>query len=118
MTACVWGILLFLYLGWHALHLPDIKNLETSVRRPSVVFLTQDRREIGVYGDVYGETITLKQVPKSLKEALMATEDRDFYDHWGIDLKALFRAMVRNVMAGRYVQGGSTLTQQLAKTFS
>ena len=116
LTFMVWGgIVLFLYLGWHAFNLPDIKNLETSVRRPSVVFLTEDRREIGVYGDVHGETITLKQVPKSLKEALMATEDRDFYHHWGIDFKALMRATVRNVAAGRYVQGGSTLTQQLAK---
>lgn len=112
----IWGVVtLTLYLGWHALHLPDIKNLETSVRRPSIVFLTENRREIAISGDVHGETITLKQVPKALKEALMATEDRDFYTHWGIDLKAMARATVRNVIAGRYVQGGSTLTQQLAK---
>lgn len=102
-------------LAWHAYHLPDITKLETSVRQPSIVFLTKDRQEIAVQGDVHGETITLKQIPKSLIQALMATEDRNFYSHWGIDFKGLLRAVARNLVAGGYVQGGSTITQQLAK---
>ena len=116
VIGAVWSsILLFLYLGWHALHLPDIKQLETSVRRPSIVFLASDRREIAVHGDVHGETITLKQVPQSLIDALLATEDHAFFSHWGINFKALMRATLKNLVAGRYVQGGSTITQQLAK---
>lgn len=102
-------------LGWHAYHLPDITKLETSVRQPSIVFLTQDRQEIAVQGDVHGETISLKQIPKSLIKALLATEDRNFYHHWGVDFKGLLRAVARNIVAGGYVQGGSTITQQLAK---
>ncbi|HCI49064.1 MAG: hypothetical protein A2621_01800 [Alphaproteobacteria bacterium RIFCSPHIGHO2_01_FULL_41_14] len=112
----IWGaIALAGLLSWHGYHLPDIKKLETSVRQPSIVFLTQDRQEIAVQGDMHGETITLKQIPKSLIQALMATEDRNFYNHWGVDFKGLLRAVVRNVVAGAYVQGGSTITQQLAK---
>ncbi len=112
----IWGAIgLAALLGWHAYHLPDITKLETSVRQPSIVFLTRDRQEIAVQGDVHGETITLKQIPKSLIQALIATEDRNFYHHWGVDFKGLLRAMARNVVAGGYVQGGSTITQQLAK---
>lgn len=102
-------------LAWHAYHLPDITKLETSVRQPSIVFLTRDRQEIAVQGDMHGETISLRQIPKSLVQALMATEDRNFYHHWGVDFKGLLRAVVRNLVAGGYVQGGSTITQQLAK---
>lgn len=112
----IWGgIVLAGILAWHAYHLPDITKLETSVRQPSIVFLTRDRQEIAVQGDMHGETITLKQIPKSLVRALMATEDRNFYSHWGVDFKGLLRAVVRNLVAGGYVQGGSTITQQLAK---
>jgi penicillin-binding protein 1A len=112
----IWGgLVLAGILAWHAYHLPDITKLETSVRQPSIVFLTRDRQEIAVQGDMHGETITLKQIPKSLVRALMATEDRNFYSHWGVDFKGLLRAVVRNLVAGGYVQGGSTITQQLAK---
>lgn len=61
-------------------------------------------------------TIPLTQIPVDLRSAVMAIEDTDFYDHWGINLRAILRAAVANTMAGRVVQGGSTLTQQLAKT--
>ncbi len=61
--------------------------------------------------------VQLKQVPKYVIDALIAIEDRDFYDHWGVSIKGISRAMWSNVKAGRWVQGGSTLTQQLVKNF-
>ena len=54
-------------------------------------------------------------LPQHLLDALVATEDRRFYEHWGVDPVGLARAALANLRVGRFVQGGSTLTQQLAK---
>lgn len=61
--------------------------------------------------------VTLPQVPQQLIDALIATEDRDFYEHFGMSPRGILRAMVANVKAGGMRQGGSTLTQQLVKNF-
>ena len=61
--------------------------------------------------------VSQAEVPSALVEAVLAAEDADFYDHAGVDFRALFRALVVNARAGRIRQGGSTLTQQLAKNF-
>ncbi|EAT10893.1 penicillin-binding protein 1B [Bermanella marisrubri] len=63
------------------------------------------------------ELIQLEEVPQLLIDTLVAVEDRDFYDHFGISLKGIARAMVVNIQRGGLVQGGSTLTQQLVKNF-
>jgi penicillin-binding protein 1A len=112
----IWGFIgMAAVIGWYAYDLPDIQNLETKTRQSSMVFLTRDYHEIALQGDLYGETVTIKTVPKALINALLATEDRTFFQHYGIDWKGLARAFVKNLVAGAYVQGGSTITQQLAK---
>ena len=59
--------------------------------------------------------IELKDVPEELKEAIIATEDKNFYRHGGYDIFGLVRSTIQNVLAGRVVQGASTITQQLAR---
>ena len=59
--------------------------------------------------------MSLDQLPKVIPAALVATEDRRFFDHYGVDPVGVIRAMFANLRAGRFAQGGSTLTQQLAK---
>jgi membrane peptidoglycan carboxypeptidase len=63
------------------------------------------------------EWVTIDRVPQSLQDAIVATEDARFYEHRGLDILGTLRATLANLQAGRLVQGGSTLSQQLAKRY-
>ena len=58
----------------------------------------------------------IEQIPELLKQAILTTEDRKFYRHSGVDLKGVLRALLRDIQARKFVEGASTITQQLAKT--
>jgi penicillin-binding protein 1A len=62
------------------------------------------------------EPVPLETIPRLLKAALVATEDRKFYKHSGVDLKGITRAIIKDIKAGEFVEGASTITQQLSKT--
>jgi penicillin-binding protein 1A len=81
----------------------------------SVTFLDRYGNEIGVRGIRRNDAIPLDEFPDHLIKAVISTEDRRFYDHFGIDVPGIFRALVTNARAGGVVQGGSSITQQLAK---
>ncbi|MFQ5984073.1 MAG: transglycosylase domain-containing protein, partial [Alphaproteobacteria bacterium] len=102
-------------VAYYAYDLPDITRLKESHRLPSVTLVAADGTPIARFGELYGPPVALDELPPALSQAVIATEDRRFYRHFGLDLKALMRAVLANVRAGRVVQGGSTLTQQLAK---
>lgn len=95
--------------------LPDIQKLYQDVRSPSIVILANDGERIGIYGNRYGSYIPYQQFPPMLINAVVSTEDRRFFSHSGVDMRGLVRAMFVNLRAGKVVQGGSTITQQLAK---
>ncbi|HXW48502.1 MAG TPA: PBP1A family penicillin-binding protein, partial [Xanthobacteraceae bacterium] len=81
----------------------------------AVTFLDRYGNEVGSRGIKHSESVPLDEFPDNLIKAVLATEDRRFYEHFGIDGQGIFRAFVTNTQAGGVVQGGSTITQQLAK---
>jgi len=112
----IWiGIIGGAFIGYCVLTLPDIHQITQPPRRPSVTLEADDGTVFARYGDLYGDHVSLSDVPKTLTEAIISIEDRRFYSHFGIDILGLMRAALRDVMARHVVQGGSTLTQQLAK---
>ena len=116
VLASLWGLIAgVLMLGYFALTLPDTADLTVAARRPSITLLAADGSLIATYGDLFGEPLKLSEMPKYLPQAVIATEDRRFYSHFGLDPIGLARALVVNLRAGHVVQGGSTITQQLAK---
>lgn len=95
----------------------SLKDLQTGRDLP---ILRLDPVQIGSFHPGHNEDrilVRLDQVPDSLVDALLATEDRDFYSHFGVSLRGIARAMWANIRAGAVVQGGSTITQQLVKNF-
>ena len=116
LVSASWGTLLALvFLGWLAYDLPDVSRLNEIRKQPSVTLLAADGEVIATYGDLYGATVQLKDLPRYLPQAVLATEDRRFYSHFGLDLLGLARAAYINLRDWRLTQGGSTITQQLAK---
>jgi penicillin-binding protein 1A len=81
----------------------------------AVTFLDRYGNEVGSRGIRHNDSIPLDQFPDHLIKAVLSTEDRRFYEHFGIDLPGTARALVANTKAGSVVQGGSSITQQLAK---
>lgn len=95
--------------------LPTLDKLFLAYRRPCIRFFDKNGTLLATYGDAYGQVLPVEQLPDHVSKALVAVEDKRFFSHFGIDLWGLVRAFVVNYRAGRVVQGGSTITQQLAK---
>lgn len=115
MTGVWGGIALTLVILWFAQDLPDLGSLSVQSRKPSVIVQTHDGTVLGTYGDLYEDMVPVSELPPYVPQALMAVEDRRFEYHFGVDFIGLIRAAYTNYKAQRVVQGGSTLTQQLAK---
>ena len=81
----------------------------------SITFLDRFGEEIGQRGIIHRDSVPVEELPDHLVKAVLGTEDRRFYDHYGIDPLGILRALITNAKAGGVAQGGSTLTQQLAK---
>ncbi len=116
LLAVLWAMILGGgVLTYFALTLPSTNDLAVAERRPSVTLLAADGTLLATFGDLYGEPLRLSEMPRYLPQAVIATEDRRFYSHFGIDLWGMARAGYADARAGHVVQGGSTITQQLAK---
>ncbi|WP_245297027.1 MULTISPECIES: PBP1A family penicillin-binding protein [Rhodomicrobium] len=106
-------------IGVLTLALPSLESTNDPAWRTaaqySVTFLDRNGAEIGKRGILYSDSVPLEEIPDNLIKATLATEDRRFFEHFGVDVLGTARAMVANVQANDVVQGGSSLTQQLAK---
>ncbi|MDE1172206.1 MAG: PBP1A family penicillin-binding protein [Parvibaculaceae bacterium] len=109
------GLALGAMLFYFAMTLPDTSALLKPVYTPSLTVLAADGTVLSHRGDLRGQDVVLSQLPPYVPQAVIATEDKRFYSHYGIDPAGLLRAFFVNLRAGHVVQGGSTLTQQLAK---
>ncbi|WP_181700594.1 transglycosylase domain-containing protein [Chthonobacter albigriseus] len=115
-TLALWAFIALIgVLGYTAATLPPTSAWAVPKRPPNVEIVDASGALIANRGDTGGESLTLDQMPKYLPQAVIAIEDRRFRSHLGIDPIGLARAVFVNLSSGNLVQGGSTLTQQLAK---
>jgi len=118
-----WGAVLGLWAAiaavgvivWVGAHLPAIQALEIPKRPPMIQIVGFDGSVLATRGEMAGANVSLKDLPPYLPKAFIAIEDRRFYSHYGVDPLGIARAAVANVLHRGVSQGGSTLTQQLAK---
>jgi penicillin-binding protein 1A len=112
----VWGFIALVgVIAYEASQLPPIDQLAVPRRPPNISILADDGSLIANRGDSGGPAVRLIDLPPYLPKAFVAIEDRRFYSHLGIDPIGIARALLRDLAGRRGVEGGSTLTQQLAK---
>ena len=113
---CLWGLIalggLTAYV-WFSLDQQGLFKIPD--REPGMIVLASNGEVLAERGTFFGDEVRLDELPVYVPQAVIAIEDRRFYSHFGIDPIGLARAMVANYRAGHVVEGGSTLTQQLAK---
>ena len=118
-----WGTILAVWaalvgaagLVWLARDLPRPDSALDAARRPGLTLLDRAGAPFATFGDVVGEPLRLADLPRALPAAAVAVEDRRFWSHPGLDVVGIARAVFVNLRSGRLVQGGSTITQQVAK---
>ncbi|HEU0066256.1 MAG TPA: transglycosylase domain-containing protein [Sphingomonas sp.] len=107
-------VLLVVAIGWLAVTAPLSRSLKPPTP-PSITLTADDGTPIARRGAVIGAPVDAAKLPAHVRDAFLAIEDRRFYSHWGIDPRGIARAAWANVGSGGVRQGGSTITQQLAK---
>ncbi len=116
------SLLLFLLCGavlffFYSHRLPDFAPLKDRNLNAYSIIYSEEDEVIGKFLMDNRIPIPYGQIPKQLVNAFVAAEDAEFFHHKGVDYKGILRAMFKNLLAGRFVQGGSTITQQVTKTF-
>jgi penicillin-binding protein 1A len=113
-ASLILGILFVALIGWLLVTAPLSRSLKP-IAPPSVTLLSTDGRAIARRGAIIAKPVAIADLPKHVPGAFTSIEDRRFYSHWGIDPIGIARATWHNMRAGGLREGGSTITQQLAK---
>jgi penicillin-binding protein 1A len=112
----LWGVIAAVgSIAFVVATLPPIQSLEVPKRPPTVEIVGLDGKPLTMRGEMTGTDVSIKELPPYLPKAFVAIEDRRFYSHFGVDPLGLVRAAAANVLRRGVSQGGSTITQQLAK---
>jgi penicillin-binding protein 1A len=115
-VASLWLVIAIIGAGaWIGAHLPPIASLEIPKRPPTIQIVDRQQHLLATRGDMGGAAVSLRDLPRYVPQAFIAIEDRRFYSHSGIDPIGITRALVSNLIHRGVSQGGSTITQQLAK---
>lgn len=109
------GFVIIFFFLFFAPELPPIETLEDYTPPLSTTVYSADGVVLAEFSGERRIWVPLSKVPQTVKDALISTEDKSFYRHWGVDSWGIFRAMVKNLLSGSIVQGGSSITQQLAR---
>lgn len=113
------GLAVFLLICGYVLYcyltMPNIQKSVNRTRQPSTLIMAENGNDIAKFGQVYAQVIYPDKLPKNLTNAVIATEDKRFYKHFGFDFIGFTRATFTNIFRKRYAQGASTITQQVAK---
>ena len=120
----VWGASLALLgllalavaVGLTAQSLPDFEEIKTTQSEQMIVVRARDGTQLVSLGPSYGKWVPYDQIPQVMKDAMLSTEDKRYYSHVGIDPIGLARSFKVRLEEGKWKQGGSTITQQLART--
>jgi penicillin-binding protein 1A len=116
MIATVWGVAAGAgVIAYQATKLPPIDALAVPKRPPNIAILDENGVMLANRGDTGGAAVRIADLPPYLPKAFIAIEDRRFFSHVGIDPQGMLRALIHNIAGDGMAQGGSTLTQQLAK---
>lgn len=122
VTLILFAVVFFTFAGFFLHVRQEVKNqidrgiIDNIIFSESPVYYNDDITPIGVYFEkIHSKFVKYNDIPKIYIKALIASEDKKFFNHFGFDIKAIIRAFIANFKAGRVVQGGSTITQQTAE---
>lgn len=104
-----------LYVLYVFLQMPSLDSILHETREPAIIFMDQDGREIRADSRIMGDAVTVDNLPPHVWQAIVAIEDKRFFEHGAISYRGTLRAVVINLFDGRFAAGGSTITQQTAK---
>ncbi len=118
-----WGFILTIWAGvlvvgvvaYYGLQLPSSQSWAVPDRPANIRIVAADGRLLSNRGKMGGEAVSIRELPHYVPAAVIAIEDRRFQDHFGVDPIGILRALISNALAGHIVEGGSTITQQVAK---
>jgi len=108
------GIIVLISLSYNYFS-SELDDISLNARQPSIIIRDVDSNLLASYGDLYSGYVPLKDISENLVNAVISIEDHRFYEHFGIDIRGILRALYVNLSARKIIQGGSTISQQLTK---